>query len=85
MKKKGSDQEDRSALALTERQEYDFTQDFTEEEWALAESEAEETESFEQQEEDTKTENKEEASFGISEEATGIAANDLPKNEPRKR
>lgn len=84
LKKKGSDQEDRSALALTERQEYDFTQDFTEEEWALAESEAEETESFEQQEEDTKTENKEEASFGISEEATGIAANDLPKNEPEK-
>jgi hypothetical protein len=84
LKKKGSDQEDRSALALTERQEYDFTQDFTEEEWALAESEAEETESFEQQEEDTKTENKEEASFGISEEATGIAANDFPKNEPEK-
>lgn len=81
LKKKGSDQEDRSALALTERQEYDFTQDFTEEEWALAESEAEETESFEQQGQDTKTENKEEASFGISKEATGIAANDFPKNE----
>ena len=41
--------------------EYDFTQDFTEEEWALAESELEETESFSNEDGESAAEREEEA------------------------
>lgn len=45
-KKKAADSSVVPYLAVVPSKEYDFTQDFTEEEWALAESELEETESF---------------------------------------
>lgn len=45
-KKKAADSSVVPNLAVVPSKEYDFTQDFTEEEWALAESELEETESF---------------------------------------
>lgn len=45
-KKKAADSSIVPDLAVVPSKEYDFTQDFTEEEWALAESELEETESF---------------------------------------
>ena len=45
-KKKAADSSVVPDLAVVPSKEYDFTQDFTEEEWALAESELEETESF---------------------------------------
>ena len=45
-KKKVADSSVAPDLTVMASKEYDFTQDFTEEEWALAESEAEETESF---------------------------------------
>lgn len=45
-KKKAADSSGAPDLAVMESKEYDFTQDFTDEEWALAESELEETESF---------------------------------------
>ena len=45
-KQKAADSSVAPDLTVMASKEYDFTQDFTEEEWALAESEAEETESF---------------------------------------
>lgn len=45
-KKKAADSSVAPDLTVMASKEYDFTQDFTEEEWALAESELEETESF---------------------------------------
>lgn len=45
-KKKAAESSVAPDLAVMTSKEYDFTQDFTEEEWALAESELEETESF---------------------------------------
>ena len=45
-KKKAAETSVAPDLTVMASKEYDFTQDFTEEEWALAESEAEETESF---------------------------------------
>ena len=45
-KQKAADSSVVPNLAVVPSKEYDFTQDFTEEEWALAESELEETESF---------------------------------------
>ena len=45
-KKKAAESPVAPDLAVMASKEYDFTQDFTDEEWALAESELEETESF---------------------------------------
>ena len=59
-KKKAADSSVVPDLAVVPSKEYDFTQDFTEEEWALAESELEETESF-SNEEDSAAEREEEA------------------------
>ena len=59
-KKKAAESSVAPDLAVMTSKEYDFTQDFTEEEWALAESELEETESF-SNEEDSAAEREEEA------------------------
>ena len=59
-KKKATDSSVAPGLAVMESKEYDFTQDFTDEEWALAESELEESESF-SNEEDSAAESEEEA------------------------
>ena len=59
-KKKAADSSVVPDLAVVPSKEYDFTQDFTEEEWALAESELEETESFSNAE-DSAAEREEEA------------------------
>lgn len=59
-KKKAVDSSVAPDLAVMDSKEYDFTQDFTDEEWALAESELEETESF-SNDEDSAAETEEEA------------------------
>ena len=66
-KKKAADSSVVPNLAVVPSKEYDFTQDFTEEEWALAESELEETESF-SNEEDSAAEREEEAIFEAGEQ-----------------
>lgn len=66
-KKKVADSSVAPDLTVMASKEYDFTQDFTEEEWALAESEAEETESF-SNEDGSAAEREEEAIFKAGEQ-----------------
>lgn len=75
-KKKAADSSVVPDLTVMASKEYDFTQDFTEEEWALAESELEETESF-NNEDGSAAEREEEAIYKAGEQEKKY----IPKQE----